>query len=59
LTTAGTVWITAALGIACGLAAWRTVAISVVLALVLLVAGRWAEGIYAAATDDRSGEADR
>jgi putative Mg2+ transporter-C (MgtC) family protein len=59
LTTAATVWITAALGIACGLAAWRTVAISVVLALVLLVAGRWAEGIYAAATDDRSGEADR
>lgn len=59
LTTAGTVWITAALGIACGLAAWRTVAISVVLALLLLVAGRWADAIYAAATDIGSGKTDR
>ena len=29
LTTAATVWITAALGIACGLAAWKTVGIAV------------------------------
>ena len=36
LTTAATVWITAALGIACGLGAWVTVGISVVLALALL-----------------------
>lgn len=56
LTTAGTVWIAAALGIACGLAAWRTVGIAVVLALLLLVAGRWADGIYAAATEERSGK---
>ncbi len=53
LTTAATVWITAALGIACGLAAWKTVGIAVVLALVLLVAGRWVEAFYAAATDKR------
>lgn len=56
LTTAGTVWIAAALGIACGLAAWRTVGIAVVLASLLLVAGRWADGIYAAATEERSGK---
>ena len=37
LTTAATVWVTAALGIACGLAAWRSVAIALVLALLLLV----------------------
>jgi putative Mg2+ transporter-C (MgtC) family protein len=36
LTTAGTVWVTAALGIACGLAAWPTVIVTVVLSLVLL-----------------------
>jgi putative Mg2+ transporter-C (MgtC) family protein len=59
LTTAGTVWIAAALGIACGLAAWRTVGIAVVLALLLLVAGRWADGIYAAATEERSGTGER
>jgi putative Mg2+ transporter-C (MgtC) family protein len=38
LTTAATVWVTAGMGIACGLAAWRSVAIALVLALLLLVA---------------------
>jgi putative Mg2+ transporter-C (MgtC) family protein len=37
LTTAATVWVTAGLGIACGLAAWPTVAIALILALLLLV----------------------
>jgi len=41
LTTAGTVWISAALGIACGLAAWRTVVIAVLVSLVLLFATAW------------------
>lgn len=36
LTTAATVWVTAALGIACGLGAWKVVAIGTSLALVLL-----------------------
>ena len=36
LTTAATVWITAALGIACGLAAWTTVGLTVVLAIAIL-----------------------
>jgi len=37
LTTAATVWVTAALGIACGLAAWEIVAIGIGLTLVVLV----------------------
>jgi putative Mg2+ transporter-C (MgtC) family protein len=37
LTSAATVWVTAALGIACGLGAWRTVAIALVLAFFVLL----------------------
>ncbi len=37
LTTAATVWVTAALGIACGLAAWQIVGLSLTLAVFLLV----------------------
>jgi putative Mg2+ transporter-C (MgtC) family protein len=37
LTTAATVWVAAALGIACGLAAWEIVGIGVVLTLIVLV----------------------
>jgi putative Mg2+ transporter-C (MgtC) family protein len=43
LTTAATVWVTAALGIACGLAAWKIAGTGVVLALVLLVVFGWIE----------------
>lgn len=43
LTTAATVWVTAALGVACGLGAWRTVLISAAIALLLLVLVRWIE----------------
>ena len=46
LTTAATVWVAAALGIACGLAMWWTVAISVGMALLLLVAIGWVEDIF-------------
>jgi putative Mg2+ transporter-C (MgtC) family protein len=38
LTTAATVWVTAALGIACGLGRWDVVIIGTVIALALLVA---------------------
>lgn len=38
LTTAATVWVTAALGIACGLATWEIVLIGVTLTLAVLVA---------------------
>jgi putative Mg2+ transporter-C (MgtC) family protein len=43
LTTAATVWVTAALGIACGLARWDVVVFGVVIALVLLVGVAWVE----------------
>jgi putative Mg2+ transporter-C (MgtC) family protein len=45
LTTAATVWVTAALGIACGLGRWNVVVIGVAIALVLLVAVAWVERI--------------
>jgi len=46
LTTAATVWVTAALGIACGLAAWQIVAISMALAVFLLVGVARLEDAY-------------
>lgn len=47
LTTAASVWVTAALGIACGLGAWSVVAIASIIALALLfLAGRF-EALYA------------
>ena len=43
LTTAATVWVTAALGVACGLGAWPTAAIGVAIALALLALVPWIE----------------
>ena len=43
LTTAGTVWVTAALGIASGLGRWNVVVIGVAIALFLLVVVAWIE----------------
>ena len=48
LTTAATVWVTAALGIACGLAEWRSVVVALVVALVLLVGVSWVEQLVGA-----------
>lgn len=39
LTTAATIWISAALGIACGVGAWRTGGVAAVLALIVLSVG--------------------
>ena len=39
LTTAATIWVTACLGILCGIAAWRTVAVAILFTAVLLTAG--------------------
>jgi len=47
LTTAATVWVTAALGIACGLGAWRTAGIAIVVALALLAVVPWIENAFA------------
>jgi putative Mg2+ transporter-C (MgtC) family protein len=46
LTTAASVWVSAALGIACGLGAWRTLLVATAIALLLLAAVSWAERIY-------------
>lgn len=43
LTTAATVWVTAALGIACGLGRWDVVVIGLLVALVLLAIVPWIE----------------
>ena len=43
LTTAATVWVTAAPGIACGLGRWDVVLIGTAIALLLLVAAPWTE----------------
>jgi putative Mg2+ transporter-C (MgtC) family protein len=45
LTTAATVWVAAALGIACGLAAWITIAVGAALALLLLAGVGWLESV--------------
>jgi putative Mg2+ transporter-C (MgtC) family protein len=45
LTSAATVWVTAALGIACGLDAWRTVAIALVLTFFVLLGLHWIEHV--------------
>jgi putative Mg2+ transporter-C (MgtC) family protein len=55
LTTAATVWMTAALGIACGLTAWTSVGLAVALALLLLYAGIWVERLFTRAGGDNSG----
>jgi putative Mg2+ transporter-C (MgtC) family protein len=41
LTTAATVWVSAALGVACGLGAWRTIVIAIPVTLALLFATRF------------------
>jgi putative Mg2+ transporter-C (MgtC) family protein len=43
LTTAATVWMTAALGIACALAAWTVTATGIILALAVLFGLNWVE----------------
>jgi putative Mg2+ transporter-C (MgtC) family protein len=48
LTTAATVWIAAALGIACGLGDWTTAATGTVIAMMLLVVFEWFEARYGA-----------
>ncbi|MEZ0277897.1 MAG: MgtC/SapB family protein [Methylibium sp.] len=45
LTTAATVWVTAALGIACGLGAWVIAGVALALSLALLLAVGWLERI--------------
>lgn len=55
LTTAATVWVTAALGIACGLGAWRIVIVAILLTLFLLVVVGWLEDRFGLTGDARYG----
>jgi len=43
LTTAASVWVTAALGIACGLGAWRIAIAGTILTVAILALLRWLE----------------
>src|SRR5215211_2556716 len=45
ITTAATIWVTAALGTACGLGAWRVAALASVLVLVVLTLGLWLDRV--------------
>ena len=40
LTTAASIWVTAALGLVCGMGAWRIVGIALVMVLLLFIIGR-------------------
>jgi len=40
LSTAATIWFTASLGVLCGLAAWRLLAVALVFTAILLIASR-------------------
>jgi putative Mg2+ transporter-C (MgtC) family protein len=52
LTTASTVWLTAALGIACGLAAWKIAAAGIAFGLFALAGVGWLERVVWGKTDD-------
>jgi putative Mg2+ transporter-C (MgtC) family protein len=60
LTTAACVWVTAALGIACALAAWNIVLLGAGLALAILTLGRPVErvlsSLFAPGSKERSGD---
>ena len=43
LTTAATIWVAAALGISCGIGQWHIAGMAVVIALIVLVLGRYVE----------------
>ena len=45
LTTAATVWVSAALGVACGLGAWRTIAVAIPIVLLTLYSAKWTDRI--------------
>lgn len=59
LTTAASVWVTAAIGIACALAAWHLVVIGVVLTLVVLAGLGWIESKLFPGDDAPNGSSNR
>ena len=58
LTTAACVWLTAALGAACGAGAWRVVVVGVPVAFLLLLFGKRLEHLSHYVSRESSGESD-
>ncbi|HZR61866.1 MAG TPA: MgtC/SapB family protein [Xanthobacteraceae bacterium] len=58
LTTAACVWLTAALGAACGLGAWRVLVVGVPMAFLLLLFGKRLERLSEHVSRQASGEPD-
>jgi putative Mg2+ transporter-C (MgtC) family protein len=63
LTTAATIWVTASLGMLCGLASWRTLTVAVLLTMVLLTIGgpfeKWCKGRLSSEEPPAPGESDQ
>jgi putative Mg2+ transporter-C (MgtC) family protein len=45
LTTAATIWVSAGLGVACGLGLWTLAVVATVITLLILVVGQWIEDL--------------
>ena len=58
LTTAACVWLTAALGAACGVGAWRVLVVGVPAAFLLLLFGKDVEQLSRYVSREASGEPD-
>jgi putative Mg2+ transporter-C (MgtC) family protein len=58
LTTAATIWVAAAAGIACGVGQWLVAAVAVVIALVILTVGQGAENALHRMRGDSGNESD-
>ena len=58
LTTAACVWLTATLGAACGIGAWRVVVVGVPVAFLLLLFGKSVEHLSRYVSREASGEPD-
>jgi putative Mg2+ transporter-C (MgtC) family protein len=58
LTTAATIWVAAAAGIACGVGQWLVAAVAVVIALVILTVGQGAENALHRMRGDGGTESD-
>ncbi|MDF2772616.1 MAG: MgtC/SapB family protein, partial [Geminicoccaceae bacterium] len=56
LTTATTIWVAAALGVACGVGHWVLAATAVGITLFVLVVGRWVEEGIGKLRDDGNGK---
>lgn len=58
LTSAASIWISAAIGLACGVGVWRTVSVAFVVAFLILAFGssteKWIHRVFGGSDDDES-----